>query len=169
MSRYPKEAVDAHVSRIKRCELLELAIADLDGELEIEVSDNLYGSSFISLGGNGASGRKVRVPVVTLDRIAVERKVVGRGLLKIDVQYAEHLVIEGATNLIANAVDCMVVELSIERPNPEVHSLMDMAIRMEQLGFCWVDNAGEWRSTTDGRLEQMDLVFLRNDFGARAV
>src|SRR5262249_27724204 len=92
-----------------------------------------------------------------------------RGLLKIDVQYAEHLVIEGATVLLANAIDCIVVELSIERPHAEVRSLMEMATRIEALGFHWVDNAGEWRSTTDGRLEQMDLVFLRNGFESKSM
>ena len=169
LGRYGKEAVEAHVRRIKRCELLETAVSNFDGELEIEVSDNLYGSSFISLGPNAASGHKLQVPVVTLDRIVEERKVTGRGLLKIDVQHAEHLVIEGATVLLTNAVDCVVVELSIARPHLEIRSLMEMATRIEALGFQWVDNAGEWRSTTDGRLEQLDLVFLRNSFESKSM
>jgi FkbM family methyltransferase len=167
LGQYEKEAVQAQVSRIRQCELLEVAVGDCQGQVEMEVSSNLYGSSYISLGTNADSGRRMRVPVVTLDQIAEERKVTGRGIIKIDVQYAEHLVIQGATNLLATAIDCVVVELSIIRPHPDIRSLMEMAIRMEQLGFCWVDNAGEWRSMADGRLEQMDLVFLKEGFGGR--
>jgi FkbM family methyltransferase len=166
LSQYEKEAVQAQVSRIRQFELLEVAIGDYQGQVEMEVSSNLYGSSYISLGTNADSGRRIQVHVATLDWIAEERKIAGRGILKIDVQYAEHLVIQGATNLLANAIDCVVVELSIVRPHPDVRSLMEMATKMEQLGFCWVDTAGEWRSMADGRLEQMDLVFLRKGFGA---
>jgi FkbM family methyltransferase len=164
MSWYPAEEVDAHVRRIASCELLEIGVGNVEGSLDIEVADNLYESSFIRIETTGASARKVRVPVATLDRIGEEKAVAGRGLIKIDVQSAEHLVIEGATKLLASLVDCVIIELQIGRLIPETRTLTEMVIKMEQLGFRWIDNAGEWRSPEDGQLEQMDVVFVRNEF-----
>jgi FkbM family methyltransferase len=165
ISHYPAEEVDAHVRRIARCELLEIGISDSEGHREIEIADNLYQSSFIYAGLPDSPRNKVQVPVTTLDRIAQEKALAGRGLIKIDVQYAEHLVIEGAIALIANAIDCLVIELSVERRTPGTKTLSEMVTKMEQLGFQWVDIAGEWRSPNNGRLEQMDIVFVRNKLG----
>jgi FkbM family methyltransferase len=164
ISYYPAEEVDAHVRRIATCELLEMGVSNVEGSQEIEIANNLYQSSFISIETTGAPVRKIRVPVATLDRISKEKAVLGRGLIKIDVQYAEHLVIEGAMTLLASAIDCVIIELSIERLTPETKTLSEMVTKLDQLGFRWVDNAGEWRSTEDGQLEQIDVVFVRKEF-----
>jgi len=48
--------------------------------------------------------------VSTLDEVARERNLRGRGLLKIDVQFTEHLVLAGAVDLLAH-VDELIIEL----------------------------------------------------------
>jgi FkbM family methyltransferase len=163
MSRYPKAAVQHHVSHIKCCETLEVAVSDREGDMEIEVSDNLYGSSLIGVGSSAIVSDRIRVPVATLDGIAKMKALKGRGLVKIDVQFAEHLVIEGGATFIRDAVDCLVVELTIERAFADARTATEVIARLDELGFQWVDLASEWRSLANGRLEQFDAVFVRKN------
>src|SRR5262249_57628274 len=84
-----------------------------------------------------------------------------RGVLKIDVQFAEHLVLAGAKQLLPQ-VDALLVELSLVRYNPEALLFAEMYQVIRDLGFRYYEDVGGWRSPVDGTTLQKDVLFLRN-------
>jgi FkbM family methyltransferase len=142
-------------------ELIEAAISDKPGKATFSVSSDLYGSSLINVSGVVSIVDKVTVPLRTVDDIAKEKKLKGRGILKVDVQYAEHLVIEGALKTLASSIDVVVLELTLARAHPEARTLLEIANRMDELGFRVFDTVGGWRIPATGEMEQLDMAFVR--------
>ncbi len=140
-------------------EWVKAAVSDKVGTATFLVSDDLYGSSLLETGDTRAY-KKVTVNVTTLDALAQQKALTGRGLVKIDVQCAEHLVLDGAAALIEQ-VDAFVVELSLEPGAPNAKTLLEMWQLFETLGFTYGDDVGDWRSPVDGALQQKDILFIR--------
>jgi FkbM family methyltransferase len=138
------------------------AVSDKAGEAEFKVSDDLYGSSLLHPGDHRPY-ETIRVPVRTLDEIAIEKKITGRGLLKIDVQFAEHLVLAGAREFIKQ-VDALVLELSLFRYAPEALLFAEMFDLVRSLGFHYCEDIGGWRSPVDGTTLQKDVLFVRERY-----
>ncbi len=154
--RYPYLRTAAPVG-----EVVPVALGDRDGEVDFLALDNLYGSSALPpAGGHGA--RTVRVRMATLDGVATERGVRGRGVLKLDVQGAEHLVLAGAKAFIGQ-VDVLVVELSLAQLAEGALGFREMHDLIAGLGFTYHDDVGEWRDPADGTLLQKDCVFVRTE------
>jgi FkbM family methyltransferase len=142
-------------------ELVEAAISDKPGKATFSVSSDLYGSSLINVSSVVSVVDKVTVPLRTVDDIAKEKKLKGRGILKVDVQYAEHLVIEGALKTLASSIDVVVLELTLARAHPDARTLLEIANRMDELGFRIFDTVGGWRIPATGEMEQLDVAFVR--------
>jgi FkbM family methyltransferase len=142
-------------------EIVEAAVSDQPGTAQFQVSEDLYGSSLLNPYDTPRDYRSVDVDVITLDGLFQQRKIQGRGILKIDVQCAEHLVIAGATQSLAQ-IDLVIAELSLVRFDPNAKTLTEMLEMMAGLGFEYVDEAGCWRSPETGRLLQKDIVFARS-------
>jgi FkbM family methyltransferase len=142
-------------------ELVEAAISDRLGKATFSVSSDLYGSSLINVSSVVSVVDKVTVPLRTVDEIAKEKKLKGRGILKVDVQYAEHLVIEGALKTLASSIDVVVLELTLARAHPDARTLLEIANRMDKLGFRIFDTVGGWRIPATGEMEQLDVAFVR--------
>jgi FkbM family methyltransferase len=140
--------------------VLGLALSDRQGEIGFRVSSDLYGSSLLS--PNDGRHYECRiVPVSTLDQVAENLELSGRGILKLDVQGAEHLVLAGCPSFI-QSVDVLIAELSMYRYLAEESKSFDeMYSIISALGFRYFDDVGEWRSPKDGRLLQKDVLFVR--------
>jgi Methyltransferase FkbM domain len=95
-----------------------------------------------------------------LDEISSTLAIAGRGILKIDVQLAEHLVLDGATRFLEQ-IDVICVELSLNRFAPSSKTLFEMMTKLHELGFQYFDTAGSWRQSQSGRMIQQDTVFMR--------
>jgi FkbM family methyltransferase len=146
-------------------EAVAAAVSDKPGEAEFKVSDDLYGSSLLDPGEHRPY-ELLKVPVLTLDQIAAEKHLTGRGLLKIDVQFAEHLVLAGAQQLIKQ-VDALVLELSLFRYAPEAMLFPEMFELVRSLGFNYCEDIGGWRSPVDGTTLQKDVLFVRDSLLVR--
>ena len=139
------------------------AAGDQPGQADLNVSSDLYSSSLL----DGAEGspdinwEKVRVPIRTLDEISSTLSIEGQGLLKIDVQMAEHLVLHGAKRFLKQ-IDVVCLELSVDRFAPSSKNLFEMMGELHTLGFEYFDTAGYWRDPRSGRLIQQDTVFMRS-------
>jgi FkbM family methyltransferase len=144
-------------------EMVEAAISDRPGRAAFQVSSDLYNSSLLKINEIVQLDEVVEVEVTTLDHLARSKKVAGRGLLKMDVQYAEHQIVEGGSKFIGTQVDAIIMELTLTRPVEEARTFLEMVTRMDQLGFRYYDDTGEWRKPTDGALEQKDVLFVRHD------
>ncbi len=138
------------------------AASDCPGETSFQVSEDLYGSSLLAP-ADFRSYHSVPVQLCTLDGIAAEKQLLGRGLLKIDVQGAEHLVLEGARKLLEQ-VDAVALELSLLRYDARAKVMTEMIDLLDALGFRYYDDIGCWRSPVDGTLLQKDVLFLRHSF-----
>ncbi len=159
ISKYGSTQKQFLLKRIPRCELVEVALSNQSGTVSFQVSPDLYGSSLLQP-GDYRSYDTIQVKTKTLDQLAKEKNIVGRGIVKIDVQFTEHLVLEGAREFLAQ-VDAIVVEMSLVRYHEKAELFPEMLALMNNLGFRYYDDAGSWRSPVNGALLQKDVVFLR--------
>ncbi|HLH56069.1 MAG TPA: FkbM family methyltransferase [Verrucomicrobiae bacterium] len=141
-------------------EAVPAAVSDKPGEARLNVSPDLYGSSLLHPEVS-SSGQTITVPVMTLDQIAAEKNLAGRGLLKVDVQFTEHLVLAGARQLLQQ-VDALILELSLFRYAPEALLFPEMCDLVRGLGFHYYEDMGGWRSPVDGTTLQKDVLFVRD-------
>ena len=161
ISRYEQAARNYYLNNIPNAKFLEIAVSNQAGQLSFQVSPDLYGSSLLTP-ADFRIYETVTVPVKTLDQIAEEEHLTGRGILKLDVQCAEHIVLEGATHFLAQ-LDLIVAELSFVRYDEQALIFLEMLNLLEQLGFRYYDETGEWRSPIDGTLLQKEVVFIRHE------
>jgi FkbM family methyltransferase len=161
MSKYDRSAVDHHLRKIRRVEVLEIAVSNQVGRASFHVSEDLYGSSLFRP-ADFRSYDSCEVDVDTLDNIARKMGVEGRGILKLDVQCAEHIVLDGARELLAR-VDGVVAEISLVRYDSQALVLSEMLQLLKGLGYRYYDDTGFWRSPIDGTLLQKEILFLKND------
>jgi len=100
--------------------------------------------------------------VKTLDKVAQDENITGRGILKLDVQHAEHLVLEGASHFLTK-VDLIIAKLSFIRYDEKALVFLQMVNLLDQLGFRHYDETDEWRSPIDGTLLQKEVAFIRQN------
>jgi FkbM family methyltransferase len=143
------------------CEIVEQALMDRVGETTFKVSKDLLNSSVLAVAGVSDVDEEIRIPATTVDALIAKMGVGGRGILKIDVQFAEHLVIAGAEKALREQIDFVVLELTLQPPNTDAKSMLEMIELMRTYGFDYSDDVGEWRSPVSGFLEQKDVLFIR--------
>jgi len=163
ISYYPANNNQHYLSGIESYQLVEAALSDKLGEAEFLISDDLYGSSLLKVDETIRTAKKVKVPVHTLDELAASNNWQGSTLLKIDVQFAEHLVLVGGKKFIQSNVDVLILELTIEREHPDAKTYREMLDLMDDFGYQLIDETDGWRSPRNGILEQKDSVFVRRD------
>jgi FkbM family methyltransferase len=141
---------------------VEVAVSNRSETITFNMAPDLYGSSFVADSGSSKEGswKKLEVPARTLAGLAAELAVQGRGLMKIDVQFAEHLVLEGAQGFLGQ-IDVIFIELSLGRLRPQAKTFAEMLNYLRDLGFEYFDVAGSWRQPETGQLVQQDGVFVR--------
>lgn len=161
ISRYEQAARNYFIRNIPKTKLLEIAVSNQVGSLSFQVSSDLYGSSLFTP-ADFRNYETITVEVKTLDQVATEENLSGRGILKLDVQFAEHIVLEGANTFLAH-VDLVIAELSFIRFDENALVFIEMLNLLHRLGFRYYDETGEWRSPIDGTLLQKDVVFIRQD------
>jgi len=161
MSRYRARSA-WHYEQHPDFECEEAAVSNQEGRMEFHISDDMYGSSLMSDAADGRVYEKVSVPVITLDALAQRKKLAGAGLLKLDVQYAEHLALEGAARLLDH-ITVILVELTFLRHSKEAKTFLEMLNWLDELGYRYFDEAGGWRSPRNGMPIQQDVVFVKKD------
>lgn len=156
-SRYAKAS---KLKDFPKLEILEVALSNQSGTASLQVPADPYGASLLCHQAPPQCCETVTSKVTTLDAVAAERKIKGKGLLKLDVQFAEHLVLEGGKEFLKQ-VDAVVLEISLLRFHPQAKVLAEMVTLLAGLGFRYYDDAGYWRAPADGVLLQKDVVFVR--------
>ena len=146
-------------------EWIATAASNKDGNAVFQVSNDLYGSSLFHPEDN-RDYQSVDIPVITLDTLLKQKKLQGRGIVKIDVQFAEHLVLDGAVQLLKQ-VDFLVIELTLMRGVPEARTFLEMIVQLENDGFQYFDDVGDWRNPVSGLLEQKDVIFVNKEIAKK--
>lgn len=161
ISRYEQAARNYYIRNIPQVKLLEIAVSNEAVQLSFQVSPDLYGSSLLTP-ADFRNYETVSVQVKTLDQVASEEQLTGRGILKLDVQCAEHIVLEGGKQLLTQ-IDLVIAELSFVRYDEQALVFLEMLNLLDQLGFRYYDETGGWRSPIDGTLLQKEVAFIRQD------
>lgn len=160
-SKYDSESKKYYIDPYSNFDMVEAAVSNESGEAVFQIASDLYGSSLLEP-SDFRSYESACVQVITLDDLAKEKKLTGRGILKIDVQFAEHLVLQGAHTLL-HQIDVLVVELSLMKYDERAKVFLEMCLLIHDLGFRYYDDAGIWRSPVDGTLLQKDGLFVRHE------
>jgi len=161
INRYEQAARNYYLKNIPIAKFLDIAVSSESGQLSFQVSPDLYGSSLLSP-ADFREYETISVPVKTLDQVAQDEQILGRGILKLDVQCAEHLVLQGACKFL-DQVDLIIAELSFVRYDEKALVFLQMLNLLDELGFRYYDETGEWRSPIDGTLLQKEVAFIRSD------
>lgn len=145
-------------------EKIPVAVGKRCGSAKMYVSRDLYGSSLLDATRfpDSRSFNEIEVIVSTLDDIAVQHNVHGRGILKVDVQFAEYDVLEGAVRFLKQ-VDFVFVETNIKLFVPGTRPFSEIVNFLKTNGFECFDFGGEWREPVTGQLLQKDVIFRRVD------
>jgi FkbM family methyltransferase len=144
------------LSRRLDCQIHALALGDRDGEAILEVRDDFQESTLLEEVGPRNTRRVDRVAMRRFDTLfgPIERP----SLIKIDVQGAELMVLQGMTGRLAE-VDALIVETSTiatVKGGPEVAAVVRF---LEERGFALTDILGLRRRPLDGATAQLDLMF----------
>lgn len=161
ISKYDAGAIAHYIKRHKNFEIVESMVSNQSGQGTIQVTEDLYNSSLYGV-ANAKIVETVTSEIITLDQLREQKALTGCGLLKLDVQFAEHLALEGGSQLLT-MIDVCIMELSLWKTNEDTKSLMEMVEIMAHLGFRYYDEVGYWRMPKTGTLFQKDIVFVRNN------
>ena len=162
LSHYPKENWDHYIGPHNNFEVIEAAVSNHCGSTSFQVSPDLYGSSLLEP-DDGRSYKSVDVEIITLDNLKKDKDIQGIGVLKIDVQCAEHLVLEGAKKILQQ-IEVIVIELSLIRFEEDAKTFREMLNLLKVLGFRYFDDSGDWRDSANGTLLQKDVLVVRDSF-----
>lgn len=160
-SRYPEHVIRYYLDGLPSYEVHEKGVTNTCGQASILVSDSLFGSSLLAVDDVHGAARRVSIECTTVDKLDELRNWDGPILLKADVQFAEHLVIEGAAKALQTKVDAVFLELSFARGHEQAKTYVEMCSLMDGLGFELFDEAEGWRDPRTGKLEQKDVLFVR--------
>lgn len=155
-----------NIARQLDAEILNVALGDEEGELEIGVRPNdIGGSTFYEEIGPLGPTRRYAVPVRRFDCAidGFERP----ALCKIDVQGAEMNVLRGMGERIHD-VDAILIEASVIATIKDGPEIAEVIAFLRQQGFVVYDVLGGGRRPLDRALAQLDLLFVKNDSPLRS-
>ncbi len=163
-SRYDASAIEHYLSKLASYDVVVAAVGDAPGNFVLHVDEHLYGASLLEAGASTKGPlERVEVPVRTLDEIARELKLTGDAIVKLDIQGAEIKALEGAKELLKSSIQVLLLEVTIEPTSPDIPSVLSVTQYLDQLGFVYYDDAGEWRDPKTGVLLQKDIMYVRRD------
>lgn len=125
--------------------------------------NHLDGSSLLKEEtGSESDGYEVKVSTTRVDDIVKDEKLNGPFILKIDVQGAEHLVLEGASETLKNT-EVIALEVSFfkfMKGSPDFYEIIDL---MKRNGFVVYDILKGFYRPLDNALGQVDMVFVKEN------
>lgn len=101
------------------------------------------------------------VNTTTLEALVLEHDLPLPDLIKMDVQGAEKLIIQGSPSIICHA-KVIVLEIKILEYNKNAPLLYDMITLMHELGYRALDIL-EWHYLPTQELNEIDILFVKND------
>ncbi len=133
------------------------------GIAKINVHEILTGSSFFKdRDGQSLDGFEREVPLIRLDDIVNEKNLNGPYLLKLDVQGAELLVLDGAEKIMQEA-ELILVETPLHEFMINSPQFYDIVEYMKKHGFVVYDIYSGWVRPYDNSLAFVDLGFVKED------
>lgn len=149
------------VERQRGADVICAAAGSAPGEVEIFVHRAPWCSSiFGDFRGEHLDGTRRSVPVVRLDDIASERKLVGPFVVKVDVEGGELEVLSGALEVL-RATELVLLEVSLFEFIPGAPQFHDVVSWMHDHGFVVADFYDANNRLLDGALARSDVAFVQ--------
>lgn len=102
-----------------------------------------------------------RIPMTTLDALVHEKQLPLPDFIKMDVQGAEKLVIQGGVSTVCHA-EAILLEIGILEYNKNAPLLFEMMSLMDALGYCALDIL-ELHYLPTQELIEVDLLFVKKN------
>jgi len=161
LSRHDEQSIAFNLEAIEHHAVCECALGDHEYDASVRIGANVFGTSLLT--SEDPADPEVLIPVRTLDALSGELGLGGRGILKLDIQGAELEALQGARRLLADAIDAVVVEVSLDPPLASIPSYDEVHGLLQELGFTLFDDAGSYREPGTGMLIQKDFLYMRSD------
>jgi FkbM family methyltransferase len=133
------------------------AASDHAGSMELTVAADAHKSSLIG-GAPSPVHERRSVDVVRLDDLCRERGLEGPFVVKVDVEGAELLVLDGAPETL-RATELAILEVRLRDGRDDVPLLSDVTAYMAGRGFAAYDVVGA-APAVDGGLKHIDVAFV---------
>ena len=127
-----------------RLTLLKTAVGRERGDLDFFVhsAEHASGDGFRDTGRAGKASR-ITVPCITLDDWWNSSQRPTVGVIKIDVEGAEHWVLQGGASLLARCRPTVFYEVCLENSNPYPHTPFDTIELLNKQGYSVYDPTGK--------------------------
>jgi len=145
------------------------AIGDINGKLDINISKNLVSSSILTILDTHINVEpkaeyigKEQVEICKLEDVAYRYiDVVQNGFLKIDVQGYEDRVLKGSLKIM-NGIQGIQIEVSLVPLYAEQAGFIQLISFVQNLGYGLFAIFPGFADNNEGRMYQVDCIFLRN-------
>ena len=146
-----------------KAEYVISAATNHSGTITINIHPDQVGSSILKeTEGVHADGIPRQVATVTLDELCEKRNLLPPYAIKIDVQGAELIVLDGAKNLLRDT-EVIILEVSLFKFHIDAPEFYDVVSYMKDRRFVVYDIFGGHNRPIDGALAQVDMVFVKED------
>jgi FkbM family methyltransferase len=162
------EELVSNFKGVEKFRAFNLALGNETGKLEIHRSEYSPSSSILPMGTLHKTSFPFtqneiieEINVVKLDDLDTEIEIQAPLLIKLDVQGFEDKVIEGGMKIF-NRADIIIIELSVEELYNGQKLFDELYGILKKLGFRYQGNYEQLHHPDDGRVLQMDGIFIRN-------
>jgi len=133
------------------------------GTTTINVHTDLSGSSILrETEGSHVDGTPRKVPVITIDDVCKEKAVRGPYVIKVDVQGAELLALDGAQKTLEDT-ELVLLEVSMFKFFENGPEFYDVINYMKSRGFVVYDIFDTHNRPLDDALAQVNIAFVREN------
>ncbi|HUD19667.1 MAG TPA: FkbM family methyltransferase [Patescibacteria group bacterium] len=151
------------ISAMYGAEYIIAAAGPRSGTMEINVHPDLLGSSvFKETDGSYVDGIARNIPIITIDAQCRKKHMDGPYLIKIDVQGAELLVLEGAKNVLKQT-EVIILEVHFFHFYKNAPQFFDIVNFLNKYGFVAYDIFGGYNRPIDYALASVDMVFVKEN------
>lgn len=158
-----KDVLNKITSEFDTAQYFPSAVGSKNGTVILNVHEDLVGSSmFRETEGAFTNGKPRTVPMVTLDKIALDYDFRGPYLIKIDTQGAELEVLSGADKILKQT-EYIILEVSLFQFMIGGPQIFDVIRFMKERGFVVYDVISYLYRPLDNALAQFDVSFVREN------
>jgi len=152
-----------HVSKKYNMTCVLAAASNKEGNIRINVHDDLCGSSILKeVEGKAVDGAKRTVETIRIDEYARKKNLKPPYIIKVDVQGAELTVLDGAKGIMDDT-DAIILEVSLFKFFIDGPEFYDVISYMKMQNFVVYDIFDGRLRPLDNALAQVDILFVREN------
>ncbi|MEI7801606.1 MAG: FkbM family methyltransferase [Bacteroidota bacterium] len=163
----PYKRLNIKLQADKRLKTYNVALSNYKGEVDFYVSSNEGSSSLLQMEEihkinfpGSAKNTQIKVKCDLLDNFLTEINFESNVLMKLDVQGAERLVLEGATKTI-ELIDVIYCEVNFQELYKDAVLITDLILLLKKYNFNLAGIENIYQSVIDGSFTHGDAIFIK--------